>query len=108
MQTSKGLKSAGDLDAPAGPAPRKTPVTNIASVLFTVLSLGASTIVSVWLLGSLVASLVEATGPIGRQVLAEITAPPWVGHRQVEPRHVESHPSQPAAAPVGSATKWSR
>lgn len=64
----------------------------IASVLFTLLSLGASTIVSVWLLGSVVVWVADAAGPVGQEVLVQLSRP-WVGPRpRTEVRHLEPAP----------------
>jgi hypothetical protein len=70
----------------------KETAMKIASVFFTVLSLGASTIVSVWLLGSVVVWVADAAGAVGQEVLVQLSQP-WLGPKpRAEVRHLEPIP----------------
>lgn len=75
----------------------------IASTLFAILGCSVSTIVSVWLLGSLVAWAADAAGPIGREVLVQMSTP-WLGGKP----HPADVSGQSAERPAFVVVKSSR
>jgi hypothetical protein len=76
----------------------------IASALFSILGLSVSTIVTVWLLGSVVAWVADAAGPVGEEVLTQLSTP-WIGAYARAPVHAqkEKATSSPTIAVRGAA-----
>jgi hypothetical protein len=62
----------------------------IASALFAILGFAVPTIVTVWLLGSLVTWVAEEAGAAGQQVLVQLSTP-WLGAKpHTEIRRLET------------------
>jgi hypothetical protein len=78
-------------------------IMKIASALFSILGLSVSTVVTVWLLGSLVAWAADAAGAAGQEVLAQLSTP-WIGAYAHVPAHgAEKAPASSAVATRGPA-----
>jgi hypothetical protein len=77
-------------------------IMKIASALFSILGLSVSTIVTVWLLGSVVAWVADAAGPMGEEVLAQLSTP-WIGAYAQAPVHAQKASPSSAIATRGPA-----
>jgi hypothetical protein len=68
----------------------------IASPLFSILGLSVSTIVTVWLLGSVVTWVADTAGAVGEEVLAQLSTP-WIGAYAQAPVHVQKATATPSS-----------
>jgi hypothetical protein len=64
-------------------------VMKIVKTLYAILGLGVSTIVTVWLAGSLILWVVDEDGVIAQDVLVALSTP-WIG----APVHASGEPSK--------------
>lgn len=69
----------------------------IANALFAVLGLCVSTIVTVWLVGSLIAWSVDVAGEVGQDVLVQFSTP-WIGGKHAPSKTIQRSEGRPALA----------
>jgi hypothetical protein len=81
---------------------RREAIVKIASALFAVLGLSVSTIVTMWLVGSLVAWSVDAAGEAGQDILVQFSTP-WLGGKHAPTKTVRQSEA-PAALAVAKAS----